>query len=468
MSLERQFHDAILRRSFDAFLHRVVMTLNPGTGYLPNWHHSAIATQLQRMRRGGRKRLIINMPPRHLKSQIVSVAFPAYLLGLEPWHRIMCVSYGSELSSKHHTDFRSIVASPWYRRAFPEMRVLRSLEEEVTTTAAGFRRATSVYGSLTGFGGDIFIIDDPQKPIDAQSESQRDRLNHWVSNTLVSRLDNQQTGAIILVTQRVHLNDLSGYLMELGGWEVLSLPATAVCDERIAIGDHEYHCRSAGEALHSEWQSIDTLRRVQEEIGSPTFAAQYQQSPVPPGGGMIERKWLRYYDELPQEGQNMRIIQSWDTAAKDGIRNDYSVCTTWMVVDMRSFYLMDVTRGHYDYPTLRRTAVALAEKYNPEFILIEDASTGTALGQDLEANPRKRFRFAVRLVPIEQEKVGRLFVHQAKFERGEVLFPLNAEFLPTLLAELLSFPQSRYNDQVDSLSQALSLNIGYDTTYKWL
>jgi len=339
MSLEKQFHDAILRRTFDAFLHRVVMTLNPGIRYLSNWHHSAIAFQLERVRRGEVKRLIINMPPRHLKSQIVSVAFPAYLLGLEPWHRIICVSYGNELSSKHHNDFRSIVASSWYRRAFPEMHVSRSLGEEVTTSAAGFRRATSVYGSLTGFGGNIFIIDDPQKPIDAQSELQRDRLNHWVSNTLVSRLDNQQTGVIILVTQRVRLNDLSGYLMDAGGWEALSLPAIAMHDERIAIGDHEYHFRSAGEALHSEWQSIESLRRLQEEIGSPIFAAQYQQSPVPPGGGMIEGKWLRYYDELPKEGPHTRIIQSWDTAAKDGIRNDYSVCTTWMVVDMRFFYL---------------------------------------------------------------------------------------------------------------------------------
>jgi predicted phage terminase large subunit-like protein len=348
------------------------------------------------------------------------------------------------------------------------MHVLRSLEEEVTTTAAGLRRATSVYGSLTGFGGNIFIIDDPQKPIDAQSESQRDRLNHWVSNTLVSRLDNQQTGVIILVTQRVHLNDLSGYLMEVGGWEVLSsLPAIAVHDERIAIGDHEYHFRSAGEPLHSEWQSVETLRRLQEEIGSPIFAAQYQQSPVPPGGGMIERKWLRYYGELPQEGRHTRIIQSWDTAAKDGIRNDYSVCTTWMVVDLRFFYLMDVTRGHYNYPTLRRTAVALAERYNPEFILIEDASPGTALGQELEEISKNRFRFSVRLVPIERDKIARLFIHQAKFERGEVLFPRNADFIPTLLAELLTFPQSRYDDQVDSLSQALSLDIGYDTTYKW-
>jgi predicted phage terminase large subunit-like protein len=431
MSLDRAFHDAILRRHFDQFLHRAVMTLNPGTQYLPNWHHMAIAYQLERIRRGEVKRLIVNMPPRHLKSQTVSVAFPAYLLGLEPRHRIICISYGSELSTKHHSDFRSIVTSPWYRRAFPDMRVLRATDDEVTTSARGFRRATSVYGSLTGFGGNIFIVDDPQKPIDAQSELQRNRQNHWFSDTLVSRLDSQETGVIILVTQRVHLNDLSGYLMELGGWEVLSLPAIAEHDERISKGYNEYHFRRAGEALHSEWESVESLRRLEREIGSSVFAAQYQQSPVPPGGGMILRNWLRFYDKLPRENRSTRIIQSWDTAAKDGIRNDYSVCTTWMVVDRRLFYLMDVTRGQYDYPTLKRTAIALVEKYNPEFLLIEDASTGTALGQDLQDLGKNHFRLSVRLVPIERDKIGRLYVHQAKFERGEVLFPRTADFLPT-------------------------------------
>jgi hypothetical protein len=232
-TLEQAFHDIILRRHFDWFLRRCLMTLNPGQAFLPNWHILAIAHQLERIRRGEITRLIINMPPRHLKSLTVSVAFPAYLLGLEPGHRIFAISYGTELSSKHASDFRSIVESPWYRRAFSEMRISRSLEEEVWTTARGFRKSTSVYGTLTGLGGNIFIIDDPQKPVDAQSDTQRNRLNQWVSNTLMSRLDSKETGVIIVVMQRVHLNDLSGYLFESGGWEVLSLPAIAEQDETI-------------------------------------------------------------------------------------------------------------------------------------------------------------------------------------------------------------------------------------------
>ena len=167
----------------------------------------------------------------------------------------------AELSSKHASDFRSMVKSPWYQRAFPEMRISRSLEEEVWTTARGFRRSTSVYGTLTGLGGDIFIIDDPQKPVDAQSDTPRSRLNHWVSNTLMSRLDSKQTGVIIVVMQRVHLNDLSGYLMESGGWEVLSLPAIAEQDETIAIGEGQFHSRAAGEALHPALEMVEVARK---------------------------------------------------------------------------------------------------------------------------------------------------------------------------------------------------------------
>ena len=170
----------------------------------------------------------------------------------------------------------------------------------MSTTARGFRKATSVYGTLTGLGGDIFIIDDPLKPVDAQSEAQRNGLNQWVSNTLMSRLDSKERGVVIVVMQRVHLNDLSGYLIESGDWTVLSLPAIAEQDEVIAIGEDQFHRRRAGEALHPEFESLASLQKLQRQIGSDVFAAQYQQCPVPPGGAIIRREWARYYDHLPE------------------------------------------------------------------------------------------------------------------------------------------------------------------------
>jgi predicted phage terminase large subunit-like protein len=462
-STDQAFHDAVLRRDFSMFLRRCFMTLNPGAPYLPNWHIQAIAHALDQVRRGKIKRLIINMPPRHLKSITVTVAFTAFLLGLEPWRRIYTISYANELASKHASDFRSIVEASWYWRAFQNMRIQRSVDDEIFTTQRGYRKSTSISGTLTGLGGDLFIIDDPQKPIDAQSEPLRARLNQWFTNTLLSRLDNKETGAIIVVAQRVHMDDLSGHLIHSSkDWTVLSLPAIAEEDELIQIGDGEFHPRRIGEALHPELQSLASLQRYREEVGPSVFAAQYQQCPIPPGGAMIKREWLRCYDCLPERNYRFRIIQSWDTANKDGLHNDFSVCTTWLVADDH-FYLIDVTRGRYDYPRLKATAIALIQKHRPQYVLIEDASTGTALSQELG---RACSGAVVRLVPVERDKKSRLFVHEAKFQAGFVHFPRGAAFLPELEAELLSFPDGKHDDQVDSITQALSYGRpGYTLDY---
>ena len=179
---------------------------------------------------------------------------------------------------------------------------------------------------------------------------------------------------------------------------------------------------------------------------------------------MIKRSWLRYYDEIPKDIPYSRIIQSWDTAAKDGAQNDWSVCTTWLVAD-DNYYLLDLVRDRFEYPLLRDTAIELAKRFKPDEILVEDASTGTALAQEL----RDEANCYVNPIKIDHDKVGRLYVQQGKFAAGRVWFPKNAPFLPELEAELLTFPQSRHDDQVDSISQALAYDgDGYDTSLKWV
>jgi predicted phage terminase large subunit-like protein len=449
---------AILRNDFPSFFRRCMQTVNPSRPLEWNWHLDAIIYQLERIRRGEINRLIINAPPRTLKSLIVSVAFTAYLLGLDPARRIFTISYADELAAKHTSDFRSIVESRWYRLAFRKMRIQRMHEGEVITTQRGFRKSTSVYGALTGLGGDLFIIDDPQKTVDAQSETRRKTLNEWFSNTLVSRLDDKRKGAIIVVMQRVHMDDLSGYLIESPDeWTVLSLPAIAEAVEQIPVAKGTFHQREIGEALHPSFEPIEVLRKQREMIGSEIFAAQYQQCPVPQGGAMIKRRWLRYYDTPPLRSWNTHIILSWDTAAKNGAQNDWSVCTVWMLAE-EHFYLLDLIRGRYEYPQLRSIALALARKYDPNKILIEDASTGIALAQEL----RQAGFYMVDPIPVERDKIGRLYIQQAKFEAGLVLFPRGAPFLPELEPELLAFPRGKTDDQVDSISQALAYKPGYN------
>src|SRR3984893_17230519 len=174
-----------------AFLHKTFATLSPGQAYVSTWHVEAIAWRLERVRRGEIRRLIINMPPRSLKSIAASVAFPAFVLGRDPSRRMICVSYSGDLAKKHANDFRAMLEAPWYRSAFPNTRIgpFKNSETEIELTARGFRLATSVGGTLTGRGGDIIVIDDPLKPDDALSEAKRSAANQWFMNTLLSRLD---------------------------------------------------------------------------------------------------------------------------------------------------------------------------------------------------------------------------------------------------------------------------------------
>jgi predicted phage terminase large subunit-like protein len=440
-----------------------MLTLNPGTKFLPNWHIDAISHQLLRIMRGDNTRLIINMPPRYLKSTIL-VAFVAYALGLDPRRRVITLSYGTDLSLKHSADFRAIVESDWYRSVFPKVSFTKVTDAEVHTSRRGFRKATSVNASLTGFGGDLFIIDDPQKPQDAQSDPQRSQLNHWFSNTLMSRLDNKETSAIVVVMQRVHMHDLTGNLQESGNWFVLNLAAIAEAEEVVRVGEKRLHQRQPGEVLHPERESVETLERLRQELGPDVFAAQYQQRPVAAGGQMIKRDWLQYYDQAPERDYAAAVIQSWDTAAKDGPNNSWSVCTTWLLHN-KHYYLLDVSRGRYEYPRLRETAVALAQRFEPDVILIEDASIGSALAQELTDELSVR----ISLVPVEHSKIARLYVQQGKFASGRVLFPRGASFLPELELELLTFPQGKTDDQVDSLTQALAYDdSSYDESMSWV
>jgi predicted phage terminase large subunit-like protein len=432
------------------------MELNPGATFLPNWHIEALAYHLELVRTGKIRRLIVNMPPRSLKSIICSVAFPAFVLGHDPSKRLIVVSYGSELAIKLGNDCRAVLQSAWRQRLFPGTRISRNknTETEITTTRHGFRLATSVGGTLTGRGGDFLIIDDPIKPQDAYSDNKRQAANDWFVNTLLSRLDDKRTGAIIVVMQRLHPDDLTGKLVRGSvDWTVLNLPAIAEQEDRIQIGEERYHFRKVGDLLHPEREPLEVLNYMRSELGSDIFAAQYQQNPVPPDGNMIKRVWILRYDNLPPRTQSTHVLQSWDTASKAGGENDWSVCTTWHVHDGK-YYLADLLRIHSDYPTLKAQAIAHAQVHKPTEILIEDSGIGIALVAELGNSG-----FMAIAVRVEHNKETRMSIQSAKFESGRVFFPHRAPWLDDLEAELFAFPRSRHDDQVDSISQALGHSI---------
>jgi predicted phage terminase large subunit-like protein len=453
-SFDPRLLDVALRQDFGAFVVRVVQTVAPHDQYRHNWHIDAITYQLLQVKFGRSRRLVINQPPRSLKSIVTSVAFVAWCTGHDPSMRFACASYSNELAKELALHFRAVISSPWYRRLFPNVRFVKETETEHLTSQGGGRYSVSVGGSFTGRGADIIIIDDPMKAGDALSENARRTVNEWYRGTLLSRVNNKLTGAIILVMQRLHEDDLAGMLLMEGGWHHLDLPAIAQEDQRIEIGPDAWHDRKTGDVLHPEREPLHILEEQRHSQGSLRFSAQYLQRPVPVGGNLIRRQWLGWYDHMPRGEAGAQIVQSWDIASTMDERSDWSVCTTWLIVK-REYYLVHVWRGRQEFPKLRRKLIDLAIEYKPHQILIETAGPGLHMVQELCANPTAGVPVPRGIQP-EGNKLVRMEAQAARFESGQIHLPREAPWLGELLNELMAFPGSRHDDQVDSISQFLN------------
>ena len=448
-------YQAVLRQDLCSFVHRSFLELNPQSELVLNWHIEVMAAKLAACREGRIRRLIINVPPRHLKSHCASVALPAWWLGHDPSAQIICVSYGQDLSENLARGCRTIMETKWYQKLFPtRLAAEKQSVQEFATTGQGYRIATSVGGVLTGRGADLIIIDDPLKPDQALSKSQRKTVNDWYDHTLYSRLNNKETGCIIVIMQRLHEDDLVGHLREQEGWEVVSFPAIAEQIEEHLVetpfGNYP-KIRQLGETLHPERESHGTLARIRATIGEYNFAGQYQQSPAPLGGGLIKSAWFKTYEpkELPERFD--QIVQSWDTANKPTELSDYSVCTTWGIKD-KSVYLLHVLRKHLDYPSLKREVQSQRQAHNASVVLIEDRASGTQLIQELRSEGLSH----VTAYSPEGDKVMRLNAQAAMIENGFVYLPSESHWLAEYLLEITTFPNAKYDDQADSTSQALS------------
>lgn len=443
--------DAVLREHLTYFIIKVFNTLNPAEPYIANWHIDAIAYQLERMIEGDLRRLLITMPPRSLKSICVSVALPAFFLGHDPSQKIVCISYAKELAAKFSRDFKTIVTSDWYKRLFPDFILTKETENLFETDKGGSRLATSFGGTVTGLGGAFVIIDDPMSADDAQSETTRKSVIKSFGGTSITRLNDKTKGRIIVVMQRLHEDDLAGHILSRKPcvWDHLNLPAKATKNETIALGNGKFHNRKVGELLSPVREPQWVLDELQAEMGMESFSAQYQQDPVPAEGIRFKREWVVEYSELPELSEGI-ITQSWDTAMKGHAGADFSVCTTWLE-HSKKHYLIDIFREQLEFPDLLDQALAQYQLHRPGEVLIEDRSSGTPLAQHLRANTSIR----VRECKPDRDKQVRFDRILPMFRAKEVYLPRNAPWLATLMNELLAFPSSRHDDQVDSISQYL-------------
>jgi hypothetical protein len=366
---------------------------------------------------------LITVPPRHLKTNCTSVAFPAWLLGRDPKTKILVASYGHDLAAKPARDFRSVIESPWYRRLFPAMQIddQRNTAMEVETTMRGVRKAVSLGGAVTGFGADITIVDDLMKAEEAQSETMRQNVKDYFEQTLYSRLNDKANGAFIAVQQRLHEDDFAGYLIASQGFRHLNLPAIAERNESIPLYFDRRLERRFGEALWPAREPLSVLGEIRRSLGSTTFSAQYLQNPVYGEGNLLRPEWFGSYDgPLPRE-HFQYVVQSWDTGLTAEPTSDFTVCTTWGFRE-GNWYLLEVFRRRLDYADIKRAIIDQMQRWTPALVLIENAGSGILLFREF------RNEGLGMLEPIQPivDKQTRTIAQQAKLETGRFLIPAQA------------------------------------------
>lgn len=428
--------------------------------YQMNWHHRLLCDYLDKLACKEIRRLMVFMPPRHGKSELVSRKFPAYLLGRNPDTSIISCSYSADLASRMNRDVQRLIDSEKYSLLFPESHLfgknirstakgsfLRNSDIFEIVNHRGTYRSSGVGGGITGMGGEYIIIDDPVKNReDADSATIREKIYDWYTSTLYTRLE--KDGCILLTLTRWHEDDLAGKLLKAAQegadqWTILELPA--VCE----YPPKPYDVRQEGEALWKWKYDEEALEKMKVTVGSRDWAALYQQHPTPGEGGTFKREWWNYYKVLPDGLYD--FVQSWDCTFKDAQSSDYVVGQVWARKGS-SRYLLDQVRGRMSFTETLRAIRSLSAKW-PQAIrkLVEDKANGTAVIDVL----RKEIP---GLIPVEPEggKIVRANAVTAVAEAGNIYLPdpSIAPWVHDFVEEHAVFPNGANDDQVDAQTQA--------------
>ena len=417
--------------------------------YLVAPHLEALAAKLEAVDRGECKRLIVAIPPRHGKSELISIRFPCFHLAKHPDHDVVQSGYAESISLVHSRQARDVYSSPEMKLLYPHVDACddreigpklpeRQAAHEWHTLGGGSYYAVGVGGGLTGRGFNIGIIDDPVKDyVEAQSQVHRERVWDWYRTVFRTRA--QPDSAIIIVMTRWHEDDLVGKLLahaenepNADQWEVLHFKALD--------GDT---------VLWPERYSLLEMRKIKASVGSRAFEALYQGTPGAAEGNIVKRHWFQSYSDMPVDIRYK--VQSWDTAFKAKNESNYSVCTLWGIGE-RGYYLLDVWRGRVDFPELKQVAIGLYERDRPNVVLVEDAASGGPLIQEMQNT------YSIPVLPIRpyRDKVTRTYAITPLIESGRVVLPAYASWVEDYINELCGFPTAKYDDQVDSTTQFLN------------
>ena len=424
--------------------------------YLAGWVHKDICQRLEKfseqVANKESPRLMLFMPPRHGKSTLASVAFPAWHLGRHPDHEFISCSYSGSLAMSFSRKVRQLLREPVYKNVFEKSRLdkdSQSIESWQTTQGGGYV-AAGVGGGITGKGANVLVIDDPVKNReDAESDNNRAATWDWYTSTAYTRLS--PGGGILVILTRWHDDDLAGRLLKQAEdgadqWEVIRYPAIAEIDENF---------RKQGESLHPERYNVDALEQIRKAIGPRDWSALYQQNPVSDEGDYFSRDMIRYYEYDEIDTAELNYYCAWDLAIGQRDRNDYSVGIVVGVDEYDNLYVVDVVRGKYDGFELVEQILDLYETWRPGIVGIERGHIEMALGPFLQKRTRERGLSEAYFKDLKvgrRDKEARARAIQGRMQQGMVYFPKDAVWTGTMVAELLRFPNGAHDDQVDALA----------------
>ncbi|HET6208017.1 MAG TPA: phage terminase large subunit, partial [Terracidiphilus sp.] len=462
-------------RSLGEFVQQAWPVVEPSTPFVPGWHVDAIVEHLEAVTRGQIRNLLMNVPPRHMKSLLVAVFWPAWEWIRWPERRWLYSSYGAQLSIRDSIKCRRLIESPWYQQRWGDRFALTSDQNtkgRFDNDRSGYRLATSVGGAATGEGGDRIICDDPHNVQEAESDAIRKATLDWWDVVISTRVNDPKTAAKVVVMQRCHQQDLGGHLLEQGGWEHLCMPAEYEGPGRATSLGWSDPRTELAELLWPERFGPPEIESLKLSLGSYAAAGQLQQRPSPAGGGIFKRHWFRYWQppganlppvivRLPDGTQGSIIaiearqvdeqIQSWDCSFKDLETSDYVVGQAWARVGA-VYILADQVRARMDCPTTVKAVRELSLKWPGSVAkLIEDKANGSAVIQMLAHE-------LPGILPVNPEggKVARAAAVSPLVEAGNVYLPHPqcAPWVNDFIEECATFPNGAHDDQVDAASAA--------------
>lgn len=456
IQIEKQKDIRLCEESFYHFVRRAWKIIEPDNPFVDGWHIKAICDHLEAVTHFIIPRLLINVPPRHAKSIIATVLWPAWVWIKHPERRFIFASYSASLALKDSVKCRQIIRSEWYRNSFKiewELADDQDTKTKFLNDKQGFRYATSVTGTVTGEGGDYLVGDDLLNVSDANSEPARIEAWEFWSQTMSTRANNPNKVGRVVIMQRLHEDDPSGHLLKITDenlrYDLLVLPAeySTKRAEKIKptkIGWKDPRTKD-GELLWPERFNADNIKELKLTLGSQAASGQLNQDPTPGEGGLFKRKWWKRYKILPLDVYH--VAQYWDCAEQPGISNDYSVCATW-AFSPTGIYLIDLWRDKVEAPQLNNVAKDLYAKFEPDSVIIEKKSHGTQLIQFLQQET------SMPVIPVKptQDKITRATGATPTVEAGNCYLPEASDFVEDFILEHEKFPLGANDDQVDTTS----------------